>query len=403
MIRDLAIARELRHEFPSLRLSWLAGGAARRVLIDAGEDVHAESREFVTGTSVLEAQAGAFGVNLLNPSYIFELGSALKELIRYLRGVRASVLAYSAITEHERFDLVIGDETFDLMIAFSRNPQLKRNPFALIVDCVGVDPMSRNPLEHLAARVANRGWARLLVGEPELFDLGLFVGELEDIPDRSLGRGLPDRREAARSALSFVGYVVGFDPENLGDPAQERSRLGYGSGPLIVCSIGGTAVGARLLQSCCGAFDIVREAIPELQMVLVCGPRLDSLGVEIPDGVRQIGYQPELHRHFAACDLAVVQGGGTTTAELTALRRPFLYFPLESHFEQQLHVAPRLKRHGAGVRMSSDDLCPERLASAMLSNIDEKVEWPMIPADGARRAAVLLSSMLRSAGPDTVT
>ena len=32
---------------------------------------------------------------------------------------------------------------------------------------------------------------------------------------------------------------------------------------------------------------------------------------------------------------------------MTALRRPFLYFPLEGHFERQIHVANRLERHGA--------------------------------------------------------
>lgn len=53
-------------------------------------------------------------------------------------------------------------------------------------------------------------------------------------------------------------------------------------------------------------------------------------------------YVDRLYEHFAASDLAVVQAGGTTTPELTALRRPFLYFPLEEHFEQQVHVAGRL-------------------------------------------------------------
>ena len=34
----------------------------------------------------------------------------------------------------------------------------------------------------------------------------------------------------------------------------------------------------------------------------------------------------DLYRHLA-CDLAVVQGGLTTAMELTANRRPFIYFP----------------------------------------------------------------------------
>ena len=52
-----------------------------------------------------------------------------------------------------------------------------------------------------------------------------------------------------------------------------------------------------------------------------------------------------LDRHLAACDLAVVQGGLTTTMELTAAGRPFLYVPIRHHFEQNLHVPHRLDRN----------------------------------------------------------
>lgn len=33
-------------------------------------------------------------------------------------------------------------------------------------------------------------------------------------------------------------------------------------------------------------------------------------------------------------DLAIIQGGATSAIELTALRKPFIYFPIEKHFEQ---------------------------------------------------------------------
>ena len=63
---------------------------------------------------------------------------------------------------------------------------------------------------------------------------------------------------------------------------------------------------------------------------------------------------PDLYRHLAACDLAVVQGGLTTAMELTASRRPFIYFPLKHHFEQNFHVHHRLvalrRRAADGVR-----------------------------------------------------
>ena len=71
-------------------------------------------------------------------------------------------------------------------------------------------------------------------------------------------------------------------------------------------------------------------------------------------------YVPDLYRHLAACDLAVVQGGLTTAMELTANRRPFLYVPLRHHFEQNFHVRHRLERYGAGRRMDYDDATARR-------------------------------------------
>ena len=59
-------------------------------------------------------------------------------------------------------------------------------------------------------------------------------------------------------------------------------------------------------------------------------------------------YVHELYRYLAACDLAVVQGGLTTTMELVANRRPLLYFPLRHHFARSMHVRHRLNRHCAG-------------------------------------------------------
>jgi len=97
--------------------------------------------------------------------------------------------------------------------------------------------------------------------------------------------------------------------------------------------------------------------------------------------------------YFAACDAAVVQGGGTTTLELTALRRPFVYFPLEYHFEQNLVVAERLHRHGAGERLSYAGTTPEGLAEAVFGQLGREAGWPSIPADGARLPAELILNL----------
>ena len=74
------------------------------------------------------------------------------------------------------------------------------------------------------------------------------------------------------------------------------------------------------------------------------------------------------------------------TLELTALRRPFLYFPLEGHSEQQIVVAGRLARHGAGVRMSLSQTTPQEFAKAIFTNIGKPATYPAIASDGAGKA-----------------
>ena len=105
-------------------------------------------------------------------------------------------------------------------------------------------------------------------------------------------------------------------------------------------------------------------------------------------------YVPELYKHLAACDLAVVQGGLTTTMELAAARRPFLYFPLRNHFEQNRHVRHRLDRYGAGRYMDYDAADPDAIAEAIAEEIDRPVTSRPVERDGAARAAALIAELV---------
>jgi UDP:flavonoid glycosyltransferase YjiC (YdhE family) len=68
--------------------------------------------------------------------------------------------------------------------------------------------------------------------------------------------------------------------------------------------------------------------------------------------------------------------------------------PLAHHFEQQFHVAHRLRRHGAGRRMDFADLDPDTLAEAIATEIGREVDYRPVPADGAERAGRLLAELL---------
>jgi predicted glycosyltransferase len=107
----------------------------------------------------------------------------------------------------------------------------------------------------------------------------------------------------------------------------------------------------------------------------------------------------ELYRHLAACDLAVIQGGLTTAMELTASRRPFIYFPLEHHFEQNYRVRHRLDRYRAGRCMDYATARPDDIASAIATEIGRQVDYRPVSADGAARAASMLAELLSHAAP----
>lgn len=208
-----------------------------------------------------------------------------------------------------------------------------------------------------------------------------------------LGPGLPTVREWTTERYTCAGYVNGSPPP--ADREELRAELGYRPGERVcVVTVGGSGVGGHLLRLVTDAFPLAEKRIPELRMIAVTGPWLDPAAFSVPEGVELHGFVPDLNRHLAACDLAVVQGGLTTTMELVAAGRPFLYFPLGHHFEQQVHVPQRLAQYRAGRRIDYTDIDHERLIEAMAAEIDRPLDYRPVETDGAARAAALLAELL---------
>ncbi len=131
-----------------------------------------------------------------------------------------------------------------------------------------------------------------------------------------------------------------------------------------------------------------------MRMVVVAGPRIDPLSLGAPTGITVRSFVPDLDRHLAACDLALVQGGLTTCMELAAAGTPFLYFPLRNHFEQNFHVAHRLDRYAAGRRLEFATSTPDMIAEAMMAELQRPARFKPVEADGAVRAARMLAELL---------
>ena len=187
--------------------------------------------------------------------------------------------------------------------------------------------------------------------------------------------------------------MTGFEP--VADREKLRHELGYRRGEQVcVVTVGGSGVGGHLLQRVIEAYPQAKSLVPELRMVVVAGPRIDPASLPQHEGLEIHAYVHELYRHLAACDLAVVQGGLTTSMELTANRRPFLYFPLRHHFEQNFHVHHRLERYGAGRRMDFETDGPAEIAVAIAEEIGSEVDYRPVESDGAARAAALIAELV---------
>jgi Glycosyltransferase family 28 C-terminal domain len=376
--RDIAIAREIRLLRRDVDIFWLAAHPASLFLEENGETLLPEAMDYLDENLIAESTSRGSKLNL------FRYGMAFR------RQWQHNIDLIDRVTSRDNYDLIIGDETYDLVTAFKKRPHLKRSPFVMIYDFVGFDAMTHNPLEQLGIYMMNRMWASGFPDKPPVYDLGLFVGEAEDVPDRRFGFMLPNRRAFAEARYRFVGYILPFHQRDYLDSGALRIRLGYGKGKLIICAIGGTSIGRELLELCGRSYPFIREKVPDARMILITGPRLAGNSIHAPDGVEVREYVPSLYQHLAACDLAIVQAGGTTTLELTALRKPFLYFPIEGHCEQEEYVAGRLARHRAGVRMKLSATSAQRLAEKVVSNIGKEADYATIPTDGAQKAAQYL-------------
>lgn len=380
--RDLAIAKELRNQFSDIEIYWVASEPALSVLTSAGEKIVPEVSLY--NNDNIQAEAVAKGTELSQQMYAF------KVLWKWFQN--ASVV--KKILKGNNFDLIIGDETYEIIVAMVFNLLKLDIPFVIIYDFLGLDTKSKNPFEYIIGFFFNWIWSL----DYKLFkngkNLALFVGESEDIPDKRFGFTLPIRREYAKRYYNFLGYILSFNPDELKDKNKIKQRLGYGNEPLVVCSIGGTSVGKELLELCAKAYPIAKEQIPDLHMVLVCGPRLSSGLLNISKDIDIREYVPNLYEHLAVSDLSITQGGGTTTLELLALKKPFIYFPLVGHTEQENVISPRLKRYNAGIRMSYLNTDTKMLADAIINNLNKKVDYKQVPLNGAKNAVKLLSRFL---------
>ncbi|MGH9166774.1 MAG: alpha/beta fold hydrolase [Acidimicrobiia bacterium] len=382
--RDVAVADELRRLHPDLEIDWLAQHPVTAVLDARGERIHPASAFLASESAHITDESSEHDL------HCFQAWRRMDEILL------ANFMVFEDLIEAETYDLVIGDEAWDVDYFLHENPELKRTAYVWFTDFVGWLPMpDGGAREAYLAADYNAEMIEQIARYPRLRDRAIFVGNPEDIvPDR-FGPDLPLIREWTEGHYDFSGYITGFDPEELADREALRAELGYRPDERVcLVTVGGSGVGEHLLRRVTAAYPLAAEMVPGLRMIAVAGPRIDPASLEAHPGLEVRGYVHQLYRHLAACDLAVVQGGLTTSMELTANRRPFLYFPLRHHFEQNFHVRHRLERYGAGRCMDYATAIPETIAQAMAEEIGREPSYRDVETDGAARAAALIGELL---------
>lgn len=382
--RDLSITRELRSLYPDLQVDWLAQDPVTRFLDANNESVHPGSNKLANESAHIEAESGEHDLN------VFQAIRNMDEILI------KNFMVFQEAIEEGNYDLVIADEAWDVDHYWHEHPDLKKTQVAWLTDFVGYVPFEENgPREAYLTADYNAEMIGHVENNPTVRDRAIFVGNPDDIIPHSFGTGLPQMRDWVPKHFDFSGYILGQHPDDFGDRDELRDRFGYKDDEKVcIVTVGGSGVGANLIRRILAAYPLAKAMIPELRMIVVTGPRLNPEAFNLPYGVEVRQFVPDLDHHLAVCDLALVQGGLTSSMELVAAGTPFLYFPIKNHFEQNFHVAQRLDRYNAGRKMIYDESSPERIAQAMVEELANHKPFKPVEADGAARAARMLSELL---------
>ena len=274
--RDVAIARELRALHPDLQIDWLAQDPVTQVLEACGETVHPASALLANESRHIAAESAEHELN------VFQAWRRMDEILL------ANFMVFDDVVRDESYDLWIGDEAWELDYYLHENPELKTAAYAFLTDFVGWLPLPEGGEEE--ARLTadyNAEMIEQIARFPRVRDRAIFVGSPEDVVPYAFGEGLPQIRPWVEEHFDFSGYVLA---PGRGRPAER------GDGTHCLVTVGGSGVGAALLQRVIDAYPAARAAVPDLRMTVVCGPRIDRSALAAPEGVELVGYVHELSR-----------------------------------------------------------------------------------------------------------
>jgi UDP-N-acetylglucosamine--N-acetylmuramyl-(pentapeptide) pyrophosphoryl-undecaprenol N-acetylglucosamine transferase len=153
----------------------------------------------------------------------------------------------------------------------------------------------------------------------------------------------------------------------------------------------GGSQGARAINTAIvGALPILREKLPNLQIVHQTGPKeLETVQQGYAAAAVTADVKPfidDMPRAFAEADLIVCRSGASTVAEITAAGKPAIFIPFpQAADDHQTKNAQAVANAGGAVLMPQSVLTPEKLARAIVELFADRARL----ADMARKAKAM--------------
>jgi len=133
--RDLAIARELRALKPGLQIDWLAQDPVTRLLEAEGERIHPLSARLASESRHIESEAGEHELH------------AFQAIRRMDEVLILNFMIFQNAVEQGGYDLVIGDEAWDIDHYWHEHPELKKAPPRCLAWVVTISSCLAEPLQ----------------------------------------------------------------------------------------------------------------------------------------------------------------------------------------------------------------------------------------------------------------
>ena len=204
--RDLAVADELRKLQPDLEVEWLTQHPVSMLLESRGELVHPAAAQLANESAHFEGESAEHDL------HAFHALRNMDEIAVHNFGVFHDLLADNP------YDVVIGDEAWDVDFFLHENPELKRTSFVWMTDFVGMLPMpDGGEREAFLTAEFNTEMIEQVARFRRIRDRSIYVGDPGDLVPDLLGPELPGVREWTEANFDFAGYVTGFDPVDASD------------------------------------------------------------------------------------------------------------------------------------------------------------------------------------------